>query len=74
MDDIVRECAARHLSGPRNLNYVEDTVIQRTFSFEYEPISRLMLIRHVGLIKVEQLEGMLDPVKFHLMKTERLAH
>lgn len=69
MDEIVRDCARKHLTGSQNLLYVENTIIRGTHSFGYAQDFRTMLMRVIGLVKVEQLEGMLDPTKFQLMKS-----
>lgn len=60
MDDVIRQCAKKHLKDTRNINYVETTVIKRTFAFDYVKF-RLMLISVVGLINVEKIEKKLDP-------------
>jgi hypothetical protein len=69
MDQIVRDCAKRYLSDAANLGYVEDAVIRRTHNFDYNDDLRPMLMRVVGLVKVEELERMLEPVKFQNMKS-----
>ncbi|MFC1935559.1 hypothetical protein ACFLX9_02185 [Chloroflexota bacterium] len=53
----------------RNVDFVNRQVIGRTHSFEYEDHFRQMLMRVVGLVKVEELEGMLDPAKLDVMKS-----
>ena len=69
MDDIVDECGRRHLSGPQNLRYMEKEIIARTYSFSYENHFRPMLIRLIGLIRVETLEAMCDSNKLALLKS-----
>ncbi len=69
MDSIVLDCAKKHLRNADNINYVEKRVIRRTYSFLYEDHFRPMLMRVIGLVKVEELEGMLDPTKFEVMKS-----
>ena len=69
MDQIVRDCAKRHLSDAANLNYVENTVIRGTHNFDYNADLRPMLMRVVGLVKVEELELMLEPAKFQNMRS-----
>ena len=69
MDSIIEECANKHIKVSCNLDYVRQTIIGTTYGFNYESHFRSMLIRVVGLAKVEQLELMLDPSKFHLLKS-----
>lgn len=69
MDDIVKLCAERHLANLDNLNYVKNTIIRRTTSFEYERHFRHMLMRILGIINLEKLEGSLDQHKFTPMKS-----
>ena len=69
MDNIVLNCARKHLRDVKNIRYVENRVVQKTYSFTYNEHFRDMLIRLLGITKVEQLEGMFDPVKFHLLKS-----
>ena len=69
MDSIIRDCAKKHLLEAENRKHVEDRIIRRNYSFTYKDNLRDMLIRLVGLVKVEQIENMLDPVNFELMKS-----
>jgi hypothetical protein len=69
MDDIVKSCAERHLTNSDNLNYVRNTIVRRTTSFEYEKHFRHMLMRVLGIINLEKLEGFLDQHKFTPMKS-----
>ncbi len=69
MDKIVMDCARKHLVDAANLAHVETRIIRRTYGFDYEDNFRAMLMRVVGLVKLEDLEGMFDPTKFHLMKS-----
>ncbi len=69
MDSIVRDCAEKHLTDSKNLKHVESEIIRRTYSFTYEPHFRDMLIRVIGLVRVEELEGLLDSGKFQAMKS-----
>ena len=69
MDIIVLDCARKHLTNANNIDYVEKRVIRRTYSFLYDDHFRPMLMSVIGLVKVEELEGMLDPVKFDVMKS-----
>ena len=68
MDSIIEDCARKHLSNSKNMDYLKTTIIQRTYAFDYLSFRR-MLMQVVGLIKVEELEGMLDSTKFTQMKS-----
>ena len=68
MDRIVRDYARRHLSDPNNLSYLE-RIVRRTSGFSYDNHFRDMLIRAIGLVKVEELENALNPIKFQLLKS-----
>ncbi len=69
MDEIVMNCAKNHLKNRQNVKFVQDEVINRTRGFHYEDNFRGMLVRVMGLVNVERLEGTLDPTKFHLLKS-----
>ena len=69
MDNIVMDCAKKHLNDASNLVFVEKVVVQRTNSFTYETHFRGMLMSVLGLVKVEELEGLLDPAKLDTMKS-----
>ena len=68
MDGIVSECANRHLRNSSNLHYVQNEVIKRTYRFTYTDF-RTMLVSVLGLVKVEEIEKVFNPTKFHLMKS-----
>ena len=60
MDDVVRRCAQKRLKVIANRKFVEETVIKKTYAFEYARF-RLMIIHVVGLINVERIEKKIDP-------------
>ena len=60
MDDIVRRCASRCLRDLDNRKSVEKE-IRRISGFQYDTHFRVMLVRVIGLMNVERLEGYLDP-------------
>ena len=64
MDGIVLDCAKKHLGNAGNLSYVQRRIIQTTHSFTYDRHFRTMLMRVVGMVKVEELEAIFDPKKF----------
>jgi len=69
MDDVVWKCAKRHLKDPANLSFVDSRIIQRTYGFEYERHFRPMLMRVLGIIKLEEVERDLDPMKLYPMQS-----
>ena len=70
MDEIIQTCANRNLKNPDNRKFIEDFVIKKTYSFEYDPHFRRMLIQTIGIIKLEKLERKLDEAKFQPMQAE----
>lgn len=68
MDDVVIRCARRHVKSKRNMDYVMNDIVRRTFGFEYDRHFRRMLIQLLGLINVEKLERRVDPVKRDRLK------
>lgn len=61
MDEVIRQCARRHLKLGANQHLCESEIIQKTYGFEYEKHFRSMLIRLLGLVAVEHLEDQVDP-------------
>jgi len=72
MDDIALSWAKRYLTNPHNLDFVKNTIISRTTSFEYDQHFRQMLMRVLGIIHLERLEKTLDQQKFTRMKSALL--
>lgn len=68
MDDIVLRCARRHLKDRKNIKFVADQTIKRTYGFEYEKHFRKMLIHLFGIINTEKLERKVDQRKWQLFK------
>lgn len=68
MDDMIQTCANRYLKDVNNRKFVKDSVIERTYGFEYKKYFRRMLIQTIGIIKLEKLERKLHPVKFPHMQ------
>ena len=69
MDSIVRDCSLSRLAVAKNRKQVESDIVGRTYGFDYGAHFRNMLIRVLGLIKVEELESMLDQIKFDKMRS-----
>lgn len=67
MDDVVMRCAIRHLKEPVNRKYCKDDFVKRTYGFDYHNNFRLMLIRLLGLINVENIESRVDRNKHDSM-------
>ena len=60
MDDIVISHSKRILKSPGNISYVSDTVVDRTFGFEYERHFREMLVRVLGIGVCEKVEASIN--------------
>ena len=67
MDDIVRRCAAKHLSDKKNIAFV-DKLIEDIHSFKYSHF-RNMLIQVLGIVNVERLEQTYNQNKFDQMSS-----
>jgi hypothetical protein len=67
MDDVVMRCAMRHLRHGDNRTYCENDIVRRTYGFDYHANFRLMLIRLLGLINVENIESRVDQNKYDSM-------
>lgn len=72
MDDVVMRCAMRHLKEPANRKYCKDDFVDKTYGFDYHRNFRFMLIRLLGLINVEKIEGRVDRTR-HDSMTAALA-
>ncbi|NVN95975.1 MAG: hypothetical protein HXX18_11890 [Bacteroidetes bacterium] len=57
MDCIVNECANSKLSLQSNKDFFEKKVVDSTFGFHYDQHFRPMLMKLIGLIKLEQIES-----------------
>lgn len=60
MDTIVENCANRKLTETSNINYVQKSIIGRTYGFLYGDHFRQMLMKVIGLIKLEILEAKIN--------------
>lgn len=63
MDDVVLRVSQKKLSDQRNIKYVENDVIARTYGFQYQKHWRSMLIRTLGIVTVEKIELTVDQQK-----------
>lgn len=68
MDDVVLRCATRSVRSAANRDYVQNQIVKRTYGFDYERHFRAMLIRLLGLVVVERIEGIVDPGKAARLK------
>lgn len=66
MDDLVLR-SGRKLSVLANAAYLKTNIVERTWGFDYKQNFRQMLMRSIGLILVEQIEGAVDGGKFAKM-------
>lgn len=84
MDSIVIDCANTKVSVQSNKDYIEKTVVATIYGFHYDQHFRPMLMKLVGLIKLEQIEdglitsGELSVLESHLgslyQTRKRAAH
>jgi len=63
MDDVVLRCSTKHLKETANIKYSQGNIISKTYGFDYDANFRWMLIRLIGLIRVETLERQLDQAR-----------
>src|ERR1700754_2513184 len=54
MDEVVLRISQKKLTDPKNLKFIEDDVIARTYVFQYQKHWRSMLIRTLGMVTVEK--------------------
>jgi len=59
MDCIITDCSVVRLTVQSNKDHIENTVVGRTYGFHYDQHFRPMLMKLVGLIKLEQIERVL---------------
>jgi len=57
MDSIVLDCANAKLTEQSNKDHMEKSVVGMTYGFHYDQHFRPMLMKIVGLIKLEQIES-----------------
>ena len=69
MDTIINDCAKKHVKNPKNHVYTQQQVIDQTYGFSYNRHFRPMLMKVIGLVKLEELENKLDQRKFLGMKS-----
>ncbi|TDK65997.1 hypothetical protein [Sapientia aquatica] len=82
MDELIKR-AGKTIKEPLNIKHLDSQIIQRTYGFEYDKHFRSMLMRVIGLVSVEELEGRLNAgthakmlAAINLLKSARdsLAH
>lgn len=61
LDEIVKNYALSttvpKLTNPKNIKYLEENVIEKTYGFKYDKNFRPILIHTIGIIGVEKLEN-----------------
>ena len=70
VDEIIIRCANRNLKETSNKEYIRDQVVKPNYGFHYKKKFQRMITVLIGLIMYEQLEKLLDPIKFQRMKSE----
>lgn len=60
MDDIVTDHATSMLVDQKNISFVQNQIVKRTYGFHYEDNFRGMLMRLIGLIELERVETSLS--------------
>lgn len=63
MDDLVLRIAKRSIKSTGNLDHIQQKVVKPTYGFEYEKHFRGMLLKIIGMVNVERLEGAVDQSK-----------
>ena len=56
-DEIVLSYGQSRLTEEKNLKFLEKTIVGKTFGFDYKSQFRFMLIKVIGLTKVETIEN-----------------
>lgn len=57
MDYIVIDCSNSKLTEQGNKTLVEQKIVKKTYGFHYEDHFRPMLMKLIGLVKLEQIEN-----------------
>jgi hypothetical protein len=68
--DYLLSRAGKSLKVTDNIRYLEKDIIRKNSGFDYEFNFRQMMMRVIGLARLEKLEGKLDIAKFTKMKAE----
>lgn len=61
MDEVLLRCANRNLKLAANRKLVRNSIIKPNYGFSYGSHFRAMLIKLLGLIRVEKLEASINP-------------
>lgn len=69
MDELIIQCAKKHLKSGDNLKLVTNVIVKKTYGFDYDSHFRMMLLRVIGLIAVETIERRLDQQKLQVFKS-----
>jgi hypothetical protein len=69
MDDLIRRCYKRKLISDKNIKFVEDEIIGKTYGFHYDKNFRPMLMKLFGILVVEKVELRVNSAKFHIFNS-----
>jgi hypothetical protein len=69
MDEIIQRCANRLLKDQHYKNLVKKEIIDPNYGFDYERNFKKMLISLIGIVNLERLERILDPIKLLILKS-----
>jgi uncharacterized protein YihD (DUF1040 family) len=70
MDDlIIRHVKRKKLKENKNIKYVKKDIIGNTYGFEYKKYFRNMLIKTIGIIKLEYIEKNMNQKRLQLLKS-----
>lgn len=69
MDNLLQDHCDKKLKDEQNLAYIKNQVIATNYGFDYNRNFRLMLIKLVGIIKVENLEAKINKTRFLNLKS-----
>jgi len=60
MDKIILDCSNAKLGNAQNKKHVEDIIVDKTYGFHYKEHFRLMLMKVIGLVLLEQIETRIE--------------
>ena len=69
MDTIITDCANRNIKDPAIQTYTQVQIVGPTHGFSYNRHFRPMLMKVIGIVKLQELENSLDQRKFLTMKS-----
>ncbi|MFN0165951.1 MAG: hypothetical protein ACKV22_05915 [Bryobacteraceae bacterium] len=69
MDELIGRWSRRHLKVQQNLDHCANDIVKPNYGFDYNKHFRGMLIKLIGLIGVERIEGRVDAAKHVTLKS-----